>query len=117
MKKLVYSKKIKQETAAFCQLIEAYCEKINKEYSKNINKILQKIAEGENLDFELLKKKYLNQDIVINDSNTFEDDTILEKEVIDGTAYYYEKTDNGKVYDSHSNVVGVYKNNKIIIKD
>lgn len=115
MKKLKYSKKIVQETLAFSQMIETYCDKLNKEYLKMVYTVIQNIADGEKLDFNMLKKKYLNNSNVITEENTFDDETILDKQIIDGVAYYYEKTDNGKVYDSESNIVGNYINDEIIL--
>ncbi len=115
MKKLKYSKKIIQETNAFSQMIETYCDKLNKEYLKMVHTIIQNIADGENLDFNMLKKKYLNNTNIITEEYTFDNETILDKKIINGTAYYYEKIDNGRVYDSESNIVGKYINNEVVL--
>jgi hypothetical protein len=60
MKKLKYSKKILLETQSFLKNIEIYYSKLNKEYAKNMIKLLENIADGEKLDLEMLKSKYLN---------------------------------------------------------
>ncbi len=41
------------------QEINISSDSINKEYAKNINKLLEEIAKGENLDIKMLKNKYL----------------------------------------------------------
>ena len=117
MKKLKYSKKIIQETAMFSKMIETYCEKLNKEYLKMVHNVIQNIADGEKLDVDMLKKKYLNNTNIITEENTFDDETILDKQIINNISYYYEKTDNGKVYDSESNIVGIYINNVVILNE
>jgi hypothetical protein len=60
MKKLKYSKKMLLDAQSFLKTVENNYEKINKEYSKNIIKLLEAISIGENLDFKMLKDKYLN---------------------------------------------------------
>jgi hypothetical protein len=133
MKKLKYSQKLINETNTFAKLIETYCNKINKEYAKNINLLLKRIAEGENLNLEDLKTKYLKTKqtipelsneteeltIVSKDTEEYEDteeneEIILDKIIIDNTNYYYENKENGKVYDTLSKVVGQFKNKQII---
>ena len=121
MKQLKYSKKISQEAQSFVNLIELYCNKLNKEYAKNIYNLCKKIAEGENLDFEMIKNKYLNKSVpkdietpenVISDEIISEDkidetssedkEIIFDKIIIDNNNYYYENKENGKIYDSSS---------------
>jgi len=143
MKKLKTTKKLQNEVKVFQEVINNYCNKINKEYAKNMNKLIKNIAKGENLDVEMLKEKYLNtlnqevevkidinkehETVIILDTeldneyvsentelNSFEE-IIFDKVVIDGTNYYYENKDNGRIYDSSSKIVGVYKNNLFLI--
>lgn len=137
MKKLKYTKKIQNEVKSFSQLIDNYCSKLNKEYAKNVNKLLENIAKGENLNLEMLKEKYLNKlsdtteetqievseikndsndnnDTENNDTNSYEE-IIFDKIVINGSNYYYENKENGKIYNSSSNIVGVYKNKKFVL--
>jgi hypothetical protein len=103
------------------------CNDINTEYAKNIKKLLKNIAEGENLDYEMLKEKYLkssskeisdvNNTNIIDDQTTIDESSeiIFDKIIIDNTNYYYENKENGKIYDSSSNIVGIYKNKKFIL--
>jgi hypothetical protein len=131
MKKLKYSKKLINETKTFTNLIESYCNKINKEYAKNMNMLLNRIAEGEKLNVEDLKTKYLNskqtvtetEELTLIPTETEEqqnldteehEEIILDKIIIDNADYYYENKENGKVYNTLSKVVGQFKNKEII---
>ncbi len=130
MKKLKTTKKIMTQTINFLQLVENYCIKINKEYAKNVNNLLKKIAEGEDLDYETLKNKYFKtetktlfdevfekqeQEISTEDTNVSEE-IILDKIIINGNNYYYENKENGKIYDASSKIVGNYKNKEFMLK-
>ncbi len=135
MKKLKYTKKIQKEAQTFIHLIDNLCSKLNKEYARNMNRLLENIAEGEKLDINMLKDKYLktldistlNEKISTieieeieeteentNDTNSFEE-IIFDKIILDGNNYYYENKENGKIYDSKSKIVGYYKNNKFVL--
>ena len=142
MKKLKNTKKIQNEVIVFQEVINNYCSKINKEYAKNMNKLIENIAKGENLDINILKEKYLKTldenenekeeqshieiktqneteseveiDIKNSETYTFEE-IIFDKIVIDGTNYYYENKDNGRIFDSSSKIVGIYKNKMFVI--
>ena len=79
-------------------------------------KLLMKISEGENLDFEELKNKYMKDKELISlkeisnkDENT-ESYTILKKVILNNNEFYYEQKENGKIYDKNSTHVGYYKN-------
>ena len=50
------------DAQAFLKNIETNYSKLNKEYAKNILKLLEKISIGEKLDLEMLKAKYLNEE-------------------------------------------------------
>lgn len=135
MKKLKITKKIQTATSLFQETMNIYCDKINREYAKNINKLINNIANGENIDVKILKEKYLKTldiDIDINKINEDDNDTeiiseeivseeiipdeiVFDKIVIDGNNYYYENKENGKIYNSNSKIVGVYKDKKHII--
>jgi hypothetical protein len=112
------------------------CNTINKEYAKNINKLLKKIAEGEKLDYEILKEKYLKSsttkivesigqaepvglteenEMVVYDNTDELSEIIFDKIIINDNNYYYENKENGKIYDSSSNIVGVFKNKNFIL--
>jgi hypothetical protein len=121
MKSLKYAKKISDETGAFVQLIESYCTKINKEYLKQTLELLKDIAQGEGLDFNLLKQKYIKtsrSDIEETDTSTLDkDDVILSKIEYDGKIYYIDEQNDNIAYDTSSNIVGKYTNKKIIFKN
>jgi hypothetical protein len=99
---------------------------IKKEYKNNVKeenyKLLLNICKGENLDFNILQRKYLKtNDLPETQANTTNDsidtisDTILNKITINGNDYYYEPKENGIVYNSDSVQVGIYSNGKIVI--
>lgn len=112
MKQLKYAKKIQIESNIFAQNMTTYCNKINKEYLNSVNKLIDQIALGENLDAEMLKKKYIKKTVKsMNDVS----DVMLDKMVINGRAYYYEKIQDGNVYDKNAHTVGVYTNNQITL--
>ena len=118
MKSLKYSKKINEETAAFAQLIESYCNKTNQEYMKQVLLLLAEIAKGENLDFDTLKKRYIKKESleqVDEVSNEIVDnDTLLDKIIYENNTYYIDKKNDNIVYDVNSKVIGKYKNQTII---
>ncbi len=111
-KKLKYSKKIQDETSAFITIITSYCSKINKEYLKNINALIEDIAIGENLDLDMLKEKYLNKKNIKSDSSE-DSDMILDKIEYEGKFYFVEPDGDRKVYGEDSKIVGKMVNNKI----
>lgn len=136
MKKLAYSKKITNETntletsmskvfSDYKEHINEYCIKLNKEYVQNLNKLIENIALGENLDVKMLKKKYIKGELIdtllpsesvsiseiLLTSN--ESNEILDKIVINAEEYYYEKKEDGNVYNKSLILVGKYKNNVI----
>ena len=113
-KKLKYAKKIQDETSAFITIITSYCSKINKEYAKNINALIDDIAVGENLDPEMLKEKYLNKKNIKNNSSE-ENNIILDKIEFEGKFYFVEPEGERRVYAEDSSVVGKMVNSKIEI--
>ena len=98
-------------------------KKIKQEYNNILFnekiKLLVEICNGENLDIDTIKYKYINSKDLIKYKNNniindlIFDDELLDKIEIDNIEYYYEKKENGKVYDLKSNIVGVFKDNKI----
>jgi hypothetical protein len=111
------------EMANIEKILILYKKKIKAEYTNILidekNKLLVKIAIGENLDLRTLKSKYLknkelldNDDIKLGDSE--ENEELLDSCEINGNKYYYENKDNGKVYDESNKMVANYVNSKII---
>jgi hypothetical protein len=100
-------------------------KEIKKEYQKNIAQekilLLHAICDGENLDFNTLKNKYLKSNEI---SQIFEipitepvNDTILNRIEYNNNIYYYENKEDGNVYNTSSKLVGVFKNNNIVFKN
>jgi hypothetical protein len=107
-------------------IIYTYIKNIKKEYKNNLieekNKLLLKIAEGEKLDINVLKKKYLklkeqnNKNIIIQEGG-LNDEELLDMVMIDNIVYYYENKENGIVYNKSNKIVGSYENSKIILNN
>ena len=101
----------------FCQLIESYCTKINKEYMKQMLQLVEEIAHGENLDFTYLKQKYIKNSKIDTDEAIMckddENEVLLDKIIFNNEIYYINRTDND-VYDIHSTKIGIFKNDAIV---
>ncbi len=129
MRKLKYSNKINQETALLSEMINNYVKKMNKEYVNNMNKLIELIARGENLDVNRLKTKYLGyfksspdveieetaqeektEDVEQDTVSSIIDEVYLDKILIDNLEYWYEKKNKGNIY-YNNNLVGNYNNN------
>ena len=104
-------------------LINQYLKKIKKEYSQILidekHKLINNIAEGENLDVNFLKTKYLkskelNSVTSIKNSTLDENEDLLDKTIINDETFYFENKEKGKVFNSNYNHVGYYKNSNII---
>ena len=102
-------------------------KKIKLEYQKNIidEKILllMNVCNGEGLDFDKIKMKYLKtkelnqivkQEVQVETQQIVEED-VLDKVEINGNDYYYESKEKGIIYDINLNQVGIYKNGSFII--
>jgi len=99
-------------------------KKIKKENNKIVIdekiKLLKIICEGENLDFNDKKNKYLNEKEkkcikevinIIEVSN----ENLLDTIEIDGKTYFYENKEKGLIYDRKTNKpVGIIKNGEPI---
>jgi hypothetical protein len=100
-------------------------KKIKKEYQENVinekYRLLLEISNGESLDFDKMKNKYLkskeistfNDSITKTDEKMDIDENLLDKIDINGKEYYYEAKENGIVYDSLGKAIGIFKNGKI----
>ena len=105
-------------------IIDKYIKKIKKEYSQILidekKKLLQKISEGEKIDINVLKSKYLKAKELSNYdsaktvvlSENMED--LLDTIEIDDVTYYYESKEKGKVFNSDNEEVGIIKNNNVV---
>jgi len=105
-------------------LINDYKKRIKKEYQQLLidekNKLLLKVAEGEKLNINDLKKKYLkSKEITLTDEIKIqipeENEELLDKIIIDGNIYYFENKEKGKVFDKTNNEVGIFKSGSIIL--
>ncbi len=105
-------------------IINDYKKKIKKEYQQLLieekNKLLLKVAEGEKLNVNNLKNKYLkSKEITLTEEVTqqiiHENEELLDKIIIDEKIYYYENKEKGKVYDITNIEVGIFKNGSIIL--
>ena len=78
------------------------------------------IFNGEHLDFNDLKNKYLNEKekkCIKENINIFEvsNETLLDTIEIDGKSYFYENKEKGIIYDRKTNKpVGIIKNKEPI---
>jgi len=123
MKKSKNLKKLKREFKSFNKSISNYTDLIKSEYETNYNKsidsLLKKIAEGESLDYNYLKEKYVlkGQDDLDNIMLEEEDNSLdlFDKVVIEEKSYFYENKEGGKIYDDEAVEVGVYKNNNFVL--
>jgi hypothetical protein len=105
--------------------ISEYYKKIKKEYSKILieekYELLNKIAEGEKIDINILKSKYLkpkellNINESLNKIENIDSEELLDRLEVNGIIYYYENKEKGKVYDTEYKEVGIYKNKSIIL--
>jgi hypothetical protein len=84
-------------------------------------KLLYEVCLGENLDFNIIKNKYLKSKEIsqisleeISKEKRVADEVLLNKIVFNGMEYYYETSGNNIVYNMESKPVGTYKNSKII---
>jgi hypothetical protein len=123
MKKSKSLKKLKKDFKAFNKSVSNYTDLIKSEYESNYNKsidsLLKKIAEGESLDYNYLKEKYVlkGQDDLDNIMLEEEDNSLdlFDKVVIDEKSYFYENKEGGKIYDDKAVEVGFYKNNNFVL--
>ena len=129
MKKLTVLKQINDTfTDTFNELLlelKSNIKDAKHEYQQNVieekNKLLIDMCIGEGLDIEKMKVKYLKPKelsyIEPNEPNknvVLIDDNLLDKITINDKDYYYEPENNGKVFDTNNNHVGIYKNGNVI---
>jgi len=116
--------KVEENLEGISNQISEYYKKIKKEFNKVLieekYQLLQKIAEGEDIDINILKSKYLKAKELLNlNENTvsLENDSeeLLDRIENNGIIYYFENKEKGKVYDSNYNEVGIFKNKSIVL--
>ena len=85
-------------------------------------KLLSNICEKYNLNFDELKIQFLKPKelnlILIETTEIMSEDineSILNNCVINDNKYYYEQKEKGNVYDTNSQIVGMVKNNQVIL--
>lgn len=97
-----------------------YYKKIKKEMNKVLVEekiaLLIKISEGEDIDINTLKSKYLKpKELSMLNKNITKTDTVLTEELLDRIEYkdniYYHS--HGKVFDIDNKQVGTFKDNSI----
>jgi hypothetical protein len=106
--------------------IQNQLKKVKQEYQKNVIdeklRLLIAVCNGEGLDFDKIKSKYLkakelnkvSMEDIAEEKEVVEED-LLDKVEINGKQYYYEAKEKGIIYDLNSNPVGVYKNGKFVL--
>jgi hypothetical protein len=106
--------------------IQQHLKKVKLEYQQNLTdekvRLLHAVCNGENLDFDKIKTKYLKskeiayslKDDVTKEPEIKEED-LLDKIEQDGVQYYYEPKEKGIVYSMNSKPVGMFKNGRLIL--
>jgi hypothetical protein len=108
--------------------LQSNIKEIKQEYQQNIIdekiKLLVAICNGEGLDFDKLKMKYLkSKELDYLDPNEpskntiLIDDNLLDKITLNNQDYYYESVNNGTVFDTNNEPVGVYKNGTFVFNE
>jgi len=107
--------------------LNQHLKEIKQEYQENITdekiKLLVTICNGEGLDFNEIKFKYLKPkeleyfepEIPIKNEIII-DENLLDKIKINDQYYYYEPVKDGNVYNIDNEKVGIYNNGLIIFK-
>ena len=101
-------------------------KEIKLDYQQNLIeekiKLLVEICNGEGLDIDNIKSKYLKPkeiSLIISDDvkdETETEENIMDKIELNGKQYYYENKERGIVYDMSSKPVGIYKNGSILLE-
>ena len=113
-------KSLKDDSNQFINMIKNHISQIKKENKKQLilerEALLFAISEGENLDFEHLKNKYISKKklkkIVVENNNDID---LYEVVNLDGAKYYYENKNLGNIYNENNEKVGVFKDNNFLL--
>ena len=122
MSKLKYLQKFKYIITNLSIIMEEVEQLINEEtnlkiqkkiYKENM-KILEAMCKGENLNFNEIKKKYINiQSEIKEETKDVPHEKLLDIITVNDNTYYYENIPNGSVYNDKLEKVGSYNNGKI----
>ncbi len=129
MKKITELRTLKEELEEYSKGIEDIIKKRLKKIKKECNnliieekhKLIEKIAEDLKINSNDMKVKFLKpielsyqstSKIIKSDIEKI--DIILDKIEMNNKIYYYESIENGKVYNSNSELVGKFINSNII---
>jgi len=107
--------------------VSEYYKKIKKEFTKIVieekYQLISKIAQGENLDINTLKTKYLKAKDLVELNETIHkkyennNEELLDRIEYNGVIYYFENKEKGLVFDVDNKEVGIYKNKLIILHE
>jgi hypothetical protein len=80
-------------------------------------KLLEAICDGEKLNFSDLKNKYLTEKEIKSIKSQKENhddisDDLYDIIEINGSKYFYENKENGKIYNNNSEIIGEFKEGK-----
>jgi len=101
-------------------------KEIKQEYNQTIIdekiKLLIEICNGEELNIDEIKNKYLKpkelsslEPISVHKNIITIDDDLLDKIVIDNQSYYYTPIKDSIVYNTNNQPVGQYKNGSVVL--
>ena len=114
------------------KLYKSLIDEIDKNVFSKEEDLIIRISNHYNLDVDEVKKKFLrkqkrkqvNMSMIFNEEleDKIEESNpkvisspILYKFNLNNTKYYIECVENGNVYDENKNIVGLFKNNNIIL--
>lgn len=120
--KLRSIKKLKEEFDEFSNILNKIQKEHEKQLLEQMNKLISEIALGENLEELQLREKYLSnfkkRKTKKEPKNTvLSEDNLLDKIMLNDQVYYYENKEEGNIFDTESNKVGVYSKNQFILKN
>jgi hypothetical protein len=121
--------------------IQSQIKKIKEDTNSKIHeeklKLLMDISNGENLDFNMLKEKYIKTktkkeheviqhvaeltadnrslDTDNNSEDIYTKNTVFSKITINSIDYYYTNDINGKIYDKNLNIAGTIINSVVTL--
>lgn len=112
------------------KLYKTLIDEIEKKIIKKEEDLINKIANHYNLNVEEIRKKFIYKKRKSNLYKSLEPNLGIETEeskinmyhtpllykiILNNIIYYIECVENGKVYDVNKNIIGIFKNNDIIL--